>query len=103
MALTKARLLKHDFPVHGLLPLNKIRRLRPPYLRRLKVRLRGSFPLEARGSRGLWPNLFILDKGAITSLSLFMPFSSNMGRRRKEPYHTSTMSYTHTYHSAELM
>ena len=34
-------------------------------------------PRKQGVSRGLRPNLFILNKGAITSLSLFKPFSSN--------------------------
>ena len=39
---------------------NEIRRLRPPYSRRLKVRLGGSFALEKKGvSKGLRPNLLL--------------------------------------------
>ena len=34
-------------------------------------------PRKQGFSRGLRPNLLILTKGAITSLSLFKPFSSN--------------------------
>ena len=40
--------------------------------------------------RGLRPNLLILNKGAITSLSLFKPFSSN-----KEPIDNQQTGETH--------
>ena len=36
-------------------------------------------PRKQGVSRGLRPNLLILNKAAITSLSLFKPFSSNRG------------------------
>ena len=39
-------------------------------------------PRKQGVSRGLRPNLLILNKGAITSLSLFKPFSSNRARAK---------------------